>query len=147
MAVQPKSYRQARAAYGGMNGELAWWVFMRVSGLLLVFLVFGHVFFNNIQIDVADVDYGYVAERFSKSWVRVYDSFLLFFAMLHGMNGLRYSLEDYFQNPARRFWAKVILYTVFGIVFVLGVMTLWTFSFEEMGDAIRALPHDAPAGN
>lgn len=141
MAVQPKTYRQARATYG-MNGELAWWVFMRVSGLLLIFLVFGHVFFNNIQINVADVDYGYVAERFSKGWVKVYDSFLLFFAMLHGMNGLRYSLEDYVRDPSRRFWAKVILYTVAAVVFLLGVMTLWAFSFEEMGDAIRALPHD-----
>ena len=78
---------------------------MRISGLALVFLVFGHLFFNNIQINVSDVDYNYVASRFSKSWVKIYDSFLLGFAMLHGINGLRYSIEDYVKSPSRRFWA------------------------------------------
>ena len=139
MAVKPKTLRQARATYGS-NNELAWWVFMRISGLILVFLVFGHVFFNNIAINAGTIDYNYVAQRFSKPWVRVYDSFLLGFAMLHGINGLRYSVEDYFRQPSRRFWAKVILYSVSAIIFIVGVMTLWTFSYQEMGDAVRALP-------
>ncbi|CAN5824675.1 succinate dehydrogenase hydrophobic membrane anchor subunit [soil metagenome] len=141
MAVKAKSLSQARGVYA-TNTELAWWVFMRVSGLALVFLVFGHVWFNNININVADVDYNYVAMRFSKGWVKVYDSFLLGFALLHGTNGLRYSVEDYFQNPNRRFWAKTVLYSVAGTVFVLGVMTLWAFTYTEMGDAVRALPHN-----
>ncbi|UCH25169.1 MAG: succinate dehydrogenase, hydrophobic membrane anchor protein [Trueperaceae bacterium] len=140
MAVKPKTLSEARAVYS-TNSELAWWVFMRISGLFLIFLVFGHMFFNNIQINVADVDYAYVAKRFSKSWVKIYDSFLLGFAMLHGINGLRYSLEDYIQRPGRRFWAKVVLFTVAAVIFVLGVMTLWAFSFEEMGDAVRGLQH------
>ncbi len=141
MAVaRPKTLRQAKASYA-TNSELAWWIFMRVSGLALIFLIFGHIFMNNIQINVSNVDYAYVATRFSKGWVKVYDSFLLGFAMLHGANGLRYNVEDYFKNPQRRFWAKLILFSVVAIVFVLGVMTLWAFSFEEMGDAIDALPH------
>jgi succinate dehydrogenase / fumarate reductase membrane anchor subunit len=112
---------------------------MRVSGLFLVFLVFGHLWFNNIAFNAGEIDYAYVAERLSRPAVRIYDSFLLAFAMLHGVNGLRYSIEDYIQRPGRRFWAKAILYTVAGIVLVLGVMTLWAFSFEEMGDAVRSL--------
>lgn len=138
MAARPRTLREAKTAYG-TNSELAWWVFMRISGLVLVFLVLGHVYFNNIVINVAEVDYAYVVERLSKSWVRIYDTFLLGFAMLHGINGLRYSIEDYVQRPGRRFAWKVTLFTVSGIVFVLGAMTLWTFSFEEMGEAIRAL--------
>ena len=140
MAVKPKTLGQARGAYS-TNSELAWWVFMRVSGLALVFLVFGHLWFNNIATNAGTIDYAYVAGRFSKGWVKVYDSFLLGFALLHGTNGLRYSVEDYFQNPARRFWAKVALFSVAGVVFVMGVMTLWAFSYTEMGDAVRALPH------
>jgi succinate dehydrogenase / fumarate reductase membrane anchor subunit len=138
VAARPKTLREARSTYSS-NSELGWWVFMRISGLLLVFLVFGHVWFNNIQINVADVDYSYVAERLSKSWVRIYDTFLLGFAMLHGMNGLRYSIEDYVQRPERRFWWKVSLFTVAGIIFVLGAMTLWAYSFDEMGEAVRSL--------
>lgn len=135
---RPRTFAEARAA-SGTNFELAWWVFMRVSGLLLVFLVFWHVWANNIAIDVAEVDYAYVASRLAQPSVRVFDTFLLFFAMLHGVNGLRYSLEDYVQRPGRRFWWKTVLYSVAGIIFVLGVMTLWTFSFQEMGDAVREL--------
>ena len=141
MSNRPKTLQQARVTYS-TNSEIFWWVFMRISGLALVFLVFGHLFFNNIQINVSDVDYNYVASRFSKSWVKIYDSFLLGFAMLHGINGLRYSIEDYVKSPSRRFWAKIALFTIAGIVLVLGVITLWAFTFEEMGDAIRALPGD-----
>ncbi|HEX7021817.1 MAG TPA: succinate dehydrogenase hydrophobic membrane anchor subunit, partial [Trueperaceae bacterium] len=135
---RPKTLQQARETYQS-NPELFWWVFMRISGLLLIFLVFGHVWFNNIQINVADVDYAYVARRISKPWLKVYDSFLLGLAMLHGMNGLRYSIEDYFRSPRGRFWAKTILYALAGIILIMGVMTLWAFSYEEMGQAVRAL--------
>lgn len=138
MAVRPKTLKQARAAYSN-NAELGWWVFMRISGLFLVGLVGAHVFFNNILVDAGTIDYDYVAQRFARPWVKVFDSFLLGFAMLHGVNGLRYSIEDYFKRPGARFWAKVILITVAGILFVAGVMTLWTFSFEEMGEAVRNL--------
>ncbi len=138
MATAPRTLKQARATYS-TNTELAWWVFMRISGMLLVFLVFGHLFFNNIQIDAATIDYAYVADRLSQPGVKIYDTFLLAFAMLHGVNGLRYSVEDYVRKPGRRFWTKTILYAVAGIVFVLGTMALWAFSYEEMGAAVRAL--------
>ena len=139
MATKPRTFQQAQAVYRGSSAELRWWVFMRVSGLLLIFLTFGHLFFNNIQIDAATIDYAFVAERLSKPWVRIYDTFLLAFAMLHGMNGLRYSIEDYVRRPGPRFWWKVVLYSLTAIVFVAGVMTLWAFSYEEMGAAVRAI--------
>lgn len=140
MATAPRTLKQAKAV-SSTNGELVWWVFMRISGMLLVLLVFGHLFFNNIQINVASVDFAYVADRLSKPWVKIYDTFLLAFGMLHGVNGLRYSVEDYVKKPGRRFWTKTILFAVAGIIFVLGTMTLWAFSYEEMGAAVRALPH------
>lgn len=138
MARVPKTLKEAQTTSSG-SSELAWWVFMRVSGLLLIFLVFGHLWFNNIATNAGEIDYNYVAERLAQPWVKVFDTFLLGFAMLHGMNGLRYSIQDYFQRPGRRAWAMAGLYTVFGIIFVLGTMTLWAFTFDEMGDAIRAL--------
>ena len=141
MATVPRTLEEARATSSG-SGELARWVFMRISGLLLIFLVFGHLWFNNIQINAGEIDFAFVAQRFAQPWVKIYDTFLLFFAMLHGMIGMRYSIQDYIQRPGRRAVAMMVLYTVFGIVLVLGVMTLWAFSFEEMGDAIRALGAD-----
>lgn len=138
MARAPRTFRDAKAAYQ-TNSELAWWVFMRISGFLLVFLTFGHLWANNLAFNAGEIDFDYVASRIAQPSVRVYDSFLLFFALLHGVNGLRYSIEDYVKLPARRLAWKLTLYTVAGIVFILGVMALWTFTFTEMGDAMRAL--------
>jgi len=137
-AAQPRTWREAKSTYQ-TNPELAWWVFMRLSGFLLVFLTFGHLWANNIAFNAGEIDFAYVAGRLAQPTVKIYDSFLLLFALLHGVNGLRYSIEDYVRRPGRRFWAKAILFTVAGAIFVLGVMALWTFSFEEMGDAVRAL--------
>lgn len=135
---RPRTLSQARQAFS-TSYELGWWVFMRVSGLFLVFLVFAHVFINNILVDAGTIDYDYVAGRLAQPAVKVFDSFLLGFALLHGVNGLRYSIEDYFKRPGTRFWLKTILFVVAGSLFITGVMTLWAFSFSEMGDAIRSL--------
>lgn len=137
-AARAKTFAEAKAL-ASSNAELGWWVFMRVSGLMLVFLVFTHLWANNIATNAGEIDFDYVASRLAQPGVRIFDTFLLAFAMLHGVNGLRYSIEDYVKRPSRRFWWKVVLFTIAGIVFVLGTMTLWAFSFEEMGDAVRAL--------
>jgi len=137
-AARPRTLRDARATYA-TNSELAWWVFMRISGFLLVFLVFAHVFTNNIVMNAGEIDFDYVAQRLAQPAVRVMDSFLLGLALLHGTNGLRYVVDDYVKGPPRRFWVKAVLYTVVAALFVVGVMTLWTFTFDEMGDAIRNL--------
>lgn len=138
MAVRPRNLREARDRSRN-NAELAWWVFMRVSGLFLVFLVFAHVFVNNIAINVATVDYNYVATRLAKPSVKVFDTFLLGLAMLHGVNGLRVVIGDNIRRPGLRFWIQVVLIVVSVGIFVAGVMTLWAFSYREMGDAIRDL--------
>ncbi len=138
MAVRPKNLQEARDRSRN-NAELAWWVFMRVSGLFLVFLVFAHVFVNNILINVATVDYNYVATRLAKPGVKVFDTFLLGLAMLHGVNGLRVVIGDNIRRPGLRFWVQVVLIVVSVGIFVAGVMTLWAFSYREMGDAIRDL--------
>ena len=137
-ADRPRTLRDARATYA-TSGELGWWVFMRVSGFLLVFLTFGHLWANNMAFNAGEIDFAYVAGRLAQPGVKVYDSFLLLFAMLHGVNGLRYSIEDYVKRPGARFWWKAVLFTAAAAIFVLGVMALWTFSFDEMGDAVRAL--------
>ena len=136
--TRPRTFNEARTM-ASSNVELGWWVFMRISGLLLVPLTFMHLWANNMAINAGEIDFAYVAGRLAQPSVKIFDSFLLLFAMLHGVNGLRYSIDDYVKRPRRRFAWKMVLFTVAGIIFVLGVMTLWAFSFEEMGNAVRAL--------
>ncbi len=127
--ARPKTLQQAKLTYTA-NSELAWWVFMRISGLALIFLTFGHLFMNNILTNAGHVDYAYVAQRFSMTWVKIYDSFLLGLAILHGGNGLRYSLEDYIQKPSSRFIAKSILYAVVIGVMIYGIISLWAIAYQ-----------------
>jgi succinate dehydrogenase / fumarate reductase, membrane anchor subunit len=126
--ARPKTLQQARSTYN-TNSELAWWVFMRISGLALIFLTFGHLFMSNILINAGHVDYAYVAQRFSTTWVKIYDSFLLGLAMLHGGNGLRYSIEDYLQKPSSRFVAKSILYVLMIGIMIFGIISLWAIAY------------------
>lgn len=128
MAVKPRSLSDARATYN-TNGELAWWVFMRISGLALIFLTFGHLFMNNWLIDAGAIDYNYVTERLSKTWIKIYDSFLLGLAILHGANGLRYSIEDYSRKPSVRFYLKSALYVVVIFVMAYGIISLWAINY------------------
>lgn len=128
MAVKPRSLSDARATYN-TNGELAWWVFMRISGLALIFLTFGHLIMNNWLIDAGAIDYAYVTERLSKTWVKMYDSFLLALAILHGGNGLRYSIEDYAGKASARFYLKVGLYVVVIFVMAYGIISLWAIDY------------------
>ncbi len=131
-AVRPKTLPQARAAYGG-NSELAWWVFMRVSGLALVFLTFGHLFMTNILINAGEIDWQFVAARLDTPWIKVYDSFLLALAMLHGATGVRYSLEDYIRSPSGRFAAKAVFMSLTVAVFLFGLIALWAIDFSRWG--------------
>ena len=126
--ARPKTLNQAKAAYS-TNGELAWWVFMRMSGLALIFLTFGHLFMNNWLINAGTIDYAYVSERLTKTWVKIYDSSLLGLAILHGANGLRYSVEDYIAKPSRRFYVKAGLYALTIFVMVYGVISLWAIDY------------------
>lgn len=45
--------------------ELAAWFFMRISGLLLVFLALGHLFITHILNNVENINYEFVANRWA----------------------------------------------------------------------------------
>ncbi len=139
MVTKVYTLNDAKAAAGN-NFELYWWVFMRVSGLLLVFLVLGHIYMQNIAINSAEINYDYVVSRFSSPTWKIYDIFLLGLTILHGANGLRYVIDDYVKNLSTRFWVKTIVFTVIASIFVLGSITLWTFNFQEIGDVMRSVP-------
>jgi succinate dehydrogenase / fumarate reductase membrane anchor subunit len=64
MAIKSKRYQKARLE-AGTNLELYWWVFMRISGVVLVFLLIGHMWMNAILTDLNKINYDYVAQRLS----------------------------------------------------------------------------------
>ncbi len=110
------------------NFELYSWVFMRVSGLLLVFLVLGHLLVMHV-VDggVERVNFAFVAGRWSSPFWRTWDLAMLWLAELHGTNGLRTIINDYAERDQTRFWLKMLLYVSTFLVVLLGTLVIFTF--------------------
>ncbi len=80
------------------NFERNAFLFMRVSGLLLLFLAVGHMMIQHVLSSSTNLTIQWVAERWNSWGWKVYDMLLLIFAYLHGINGFRNVLEDYIHN-------------------------------------------------
>lgn len=112
---------------GNTNFEVFIWFFMRISGLMLVFLALGHMFIQHILYDVSDLSYAFVVDRWRGPFWRTWDGALLGLAMVHGANGLRYIIDDYVTHPGRRAALKGFVYSLTGILILLGVIVLAAF--------------------
>jgi succinate dehydrogenase / fumarate reductase, membrane anchor subunit len=121
--------RSGRARSGQRsNTELYAWVFMRVSGLVLVFLVLGHLLIMNVlDGGVQRINFGFVAGRWASPFWQVWDLTMLWLAELHGTNGLRTVINDYAERDSTRFWLKMLLYASAVLVLVLGTLVIFTF--------------------
>jgi succinate dehydrogenase / fumarate reductase membrane anchor subunit len=109
------------------NFETWSWLFMRVSGLVLVFLALFHFSVTHLLNDVAKTNYDFVSRRWQNSLWRLFDWLLLALALAHGLNGVRWSIDDYVRNPAVRTTVKGVLYTVTATLFLYGTLTIITF--------------------
>jgi succinate dehydrogenase cytochrome b556 subunit len=102
--------------------ETALWSFMRLSGVLILPLIFGHLAMMHVIQGVFDItgsgvsivgtdavnESGQAVEFVGQRWDmlvagvaiwRVYDGLLLALVVLHGFNGLRYVINDYAHSP------------------------------------------------
>ena len=129
MAVRAKSFSDAKTQ-SASNLELFWWVFMRISGVALVFLALGHLYIQNVLLNPGEVDYDFVAERLSQTTWKLYDWLLLSLALLHGTNGTRYVIDDYIHSAPVRFWVKAVFYSLVVLLFAMGSLVLFNYNFE-----------------
>ncbi len=123
----PRSPRRPSARRS--NFELYSWLFMRLSGLLLIVLVLGHMTIM-LMLDggVKRVNFAFVAGRWSSPFWQCWDLAMLWLAQLHGGNGLRTVIDDYARKDATRFWLKTLL--VVAMVLIMGVGTYVIFTFD-----------------
>jgi succinate dehydrogenase / fumarate reductase membrane anchor subunit len=106
----------------------AWsWAFMRLSGLALVFLALVHFSVTHIINDVVETDYDFVAERWHNPLWRLFDWLLLVLALGHGVNGLRWIIDDYVRRPGRRKAAMGLLFGLTGVLVIVGTLTILAF--------------------
>ena len=121
------SYARPRPTSGA---ELYSWLFMRISGLVLLFLALGHLVIMHLINNVDRIDYQFVAARWAGWFWRGYDLVLLTLALIHGLNGLRVILDDYVPPAWRRVSVRT-LYLVGAVMLALGVFA--AVSFHPVG--------------
>ena len=109
------------------NFELWSWFFMRISGLLLIFLALYHLIWWNLIVGVEHLDSDLVLDRWTNPLFRAFNIALVTFAMLHGLNGARYSIEDYVRTPSRQIAVKAVVYTIVLASLAFGIFALLTF--------------------
>lgn len=125
--VEPPRTR-TRSRTGRTNFELYAWLFMRLSGLLLVVLVLGHLFIMLVMDGgVQKINFAFVAGRWSSPFWQTWDLLQLWLAQLHGTNGLRTVINDYAERDRTRVWLKMLLYTATLLVLSLGTLVIFTF--------------------
>jgi succinate dehydrogenase / fumarate reductase, membrane anchor subunit len=116
-----------RPPLGRTNFEVFSWFFMRISGLLLIFLVLYHLVWWNLVIGVEHLDSQIVIERWNNPFWRLFNVALVVFAMLHGLNGARYVIEDYVRGPGAQLAVKSVVYALVLGALAVGVFALVTF--------------------
>jgi len=117
-----------RTKRAGGNSEAYSWLFMRASGVLLIVLVFGHLFVNLIPGTGVDrVSFSFVVGKWENPVWQVWDLLMLFLAELHCANGLRTVINDYAQKPRLRFALQALLITATVVVLACGALTIFTF--------------------
>ncbi len=123
------------------NYELWSWLFMRGSGVILVVLIFGHLFVNLMMGDgVAAIDFAFVGGKWTNPFWQIWDLLMLWLAMIHGTNGVRTVINDYADKYATRITLKSLLYVGFVITVVLGTLVIFTFEPCPVGAPDALLP-------
>ncbi len=110
--------------------EFNMWLFMRVSGLLLIFLALFHMFWLHFIIGVEKITFDTIVARWTGPhavlW-RTFDLLLLAFAFTHGVNGLRNVLDDYFHSPGWRAFLRIGLVVFWFVLMGMGMFIIFTF--------------------
>src|SRR6185312_15275964 len=98
----PRSPRPVRNS-SRFNVEKWGWIYMRASGVVLVVLIFGHLFVNLFAGEgVKAIDFAFVAGKWADPFWVVWDTLLLWLALIHGANGMRTLVNDYAPSPLIR---------------------------------------------
>jgi len=110
------------------NWEKWGWIYMRASGVLLVVLIFGHLFVNLVVGEgISQINFGFVAGKLANPFWQWWDVAMLWLALIHGANGMRTLVNDYVSRPKVRTALKVALVGSTAALIALGTLVVFTF--------------------
>jgi succinate dehydrogenase / fumarate reductase membrane anchor subunit len=127
--------------------ELWWWYFMRISGLVLVFLALGHLTITHILNNVEVINYAFVANRWANPrtgvlW-RLWDLTMINLAVLHGFNGLRQVLWEWVIRPGTRRAVGTLIWM--SCIALIGIGSYAILNFQVDKDYLRRFYDVNPA--
>lgn len=101
---------------------------MRISGVVLLFLVLIHLYVMHlVGAGVERVSFAFVSDRWDNVGWKTFDWLMLFLALLHGANGLRVVIDDYVHSPGTRAAVKGALYMITIVLMIMGTAVIVTF--------------------
>ena len=104
------------------------WLYMPYSGVLLLVLIFGHLFINLYSGEgIKAIDFAFVAGKWADPFWQVYDVTMLWLALIHGTNGMRTIVNDYAERETVRVRLNYTLWIVCGALIILGTLVCFTF--------------------
>ena len=119
--AKPRTRKQA-------NLEKYGWLYMRISGPLLVVLVFTHLVVNLVLGEgIKAIDFAFVAGKWADPFWQVWDLAMLWLALIHGTNGMRTIVNDYTEKVKVRAALGTNLWAVCGLLILLGTLVIFTF--------------------
>ena len=147
MAMTIDAPRSQAPAKKNTNWEKWGWIYMRVSGVLLVVLVFGHLASNLLFTEggVHAINFGFVAGKLANPFWQVWDTLLLWLALIHGANGMRTIVNDYVTRPGTAKVLRVLLFLSAAILIILGTLVIYTLDPCPAGTPADLLPSFCPA--
>ena len=90
-------------------------------------LVLAHLGIVHLVFGVDQVDFNFVANRWSMPIWRIYDWLLLALAVTHGANGVRIAIDDYVRSPGWRLVAQSVNWVLMAIILMLGTTIVLVF--------------------
>jgi succinate dehydrogenase / fumarate reductase membrane anchor subunit len=113
---------------GRVNWEKWGWIYMRASGVILVVLIFGHLFVNLMLGDgIKGIDFAFVGGKYATPFWQIWDTAMLWLALIHGANGMRTLVNDYATHiVTQRVLKGALLFSVITLL-TLGTLVIYTF--------------------
>jgi succinate dehydrogenase / fumarate reductase membrane anchor subunit len=114
------------------NFERYAFLFMRLSGVLLLLLAVGHMMIQHVLRDVHSLTLQVVQDVWRSWGWRVYDLLLLIFAIVHGFNGLRQVLQDYIHKPGTVKTIGYVLVVLIVLTIIWSAVAIFTFDSDAV---------------
>ena len=140
MSVVIETPRSPRSRKGA-NWEKYGWMYMRLSGAVLVALIFGHLFANlMVGEGIHAIDFAFVGGKWANPFWQIWDGLMLWLALIHGTNGMRTIVNDYVERENIRKALVWALWVICGALIVLGTLVIFTFDPCPAGSDPSLLP-------